>query len=104
MVFSQKEWLSTHKLSKATPHGPQVNTFVIVFLTSVQDHFGCTVPSGDDVFGQGEVKLFVSLNSQVVRVRVDTSSKAKIANFEVAIRVHKQVARLDVSMHDISGV
>jgi len=35
---------------------------------------------------------------------VDSAGKAEVANFQVTVCIYKQVARLDVSMHNIGRV
>jgi hypothetical protein len=58
-------------------------------VRSIEDDFWSSVPSGDDVLGQGSGRLFIA------------SCQAKIAHLEVAVLVEQQVGGLQIAMDDI---
>ena len=87
MIFPWEKRFSLEHLSKDAACAPDVH-FNIVFLPCKHD-LGGAVVSGRNVSGH---------------LRVLNSSKAEIADLEVAILVDEDVARLEVSVNDTSAV
>ena len=57
-------------------------------MAGVQDDFGSSVPPGDYIFRQRGRRLLVA------------SCKAEVADFEIAVLIQQQIARLQVTMDD----
>jgi hypothetical protein len=66
-----------------------------VALKAQHDLWG-SVPSRSDVLGHVPCVL--------LWVHGETSGQSEVANFELAIGIHKQVARFQVAMEDVCGM
>lgn len=83
MILAGEERLSLQHLGENTPRTPNIH-LDIVFLPCKHDLRG-TIISGGDVAGH----LWILY-----------TSKAKVTNLQVAVLVHEDVARLQVSVDD----
>lgn len=92
-IFAGKQWFTAQHLGKDASHAPNVYG-LCVFLEREHD-FWCSIPSGRHVFGH---------EPRVVICRSRRSSKAKIAHFEIAIRVQQEIRRFQVPMQNVGGV
>ena len=61
-----------------------------------QHDFGRTIPSSRNILGH--------VASVLLRIHGEASSKAKVANLELAVCVDEQVAWLEISMQNIGRV
>ena len=87
MIFAGEEWLAFQHLRENAARAPNVHLDV-VFLPCKHDLWSAIVSSGN-VAGH---------------LRILDSSKAKVANFEVAVFVDQDIAGLEISVDDAGAV
>lgn len=87
VVLSREQRLSLQHLGKDTPSTPDID-FHVIFLPG-EHNFRRTIIPCRDISGH---------------LRILDSSKAEIANFQVAIFVDQDVAGLEVTMNDAGGM
>ncbi len=87
MVFPREQRLALKHFRENTTSAPYIY-FDIVLLPGKHD-FWCSVVARRDIAGH---------------LRVLNAGQSKVANFEVAILVHKDVAGLEIAMDDPSRV
>lgn len=63
-------------------------------MSSVEDDFRGTVPTGDNVFGESFLNLFLFV----------TSSKTKITDLELTAFIKEDIAGLQISVNNIGRV
>ena len=90
VVIARKQRSPAKKLREDAANGPDVEGVRVV--RRVEDDFGRSVPSGDDVLGQRGRGLLVA------------ASQTEVADFEVAVLVEQEVAGLEVAVDDVGGV
>ena len=87
VIFSWKQWLALEHFCEDTASAPDVN-FNIVLLPR-EHNLGCSIISRRDI---------------TCHLRILNPSKPKIANLKIAVFVHQDVARLQVSMYNARGM
>ena len=97
VIFTRKVRLPKDKFGEDAANAPHIDRLGI-FMASQHDFRG-TVPSGDDIFREKHGTATIA-----VLVGVDATRQAKVANFEIGIRVHQQVGWLQVAVDDFGGV
>ena len=95
VIFAGEDGGASDELRKDAPYGPHVDLLVVVLLA--EDDLGRAIPPSHDVFGErvGEFSIAIS-------ELFNAPGQPKIANFQVTVRIDKQIAGLYVPMHNIS--
>jgi len=100
VVPALENWFSEKQLGEDTSNGPNVNGGRVVGET--QHDLGGSVPPGGNVFGH-ETLIRTTLGAGT-STRSIPSRKAKVADFELTVRINQEVTRLEVTMNNVSGV
>ena len=88
-ILAREQWLSDQHLRKDTSHTPHVQRQVVT-LPEEHDFRGPVVTRGDV--------------ASVRHIRVSDAGQAKVADLQITGFVHQDVARLEVSVNNASGV
>ena len=95
VVLTGEDWRASDKLSKDATYSPHVDFLVVVLLA--QHDFRRSVPPCHDILGQSICKFSVTICKLFY-----STSQSEITYFQVTVRIDKQIARFNVSMHYIS--
>ena len=95
VVLAGEDGSASDELREDAAHGPHVDLLVVVLLA--EDDLRRAIPPGHDVFGEGVGEFSVAISELFY-----APGQSKIANFQVTVRIDKQIAGLNVPMHNIS--
>lgn len=96
VIPTGEKWSASEQLGKDATDGPYIYG-LCVHLKREHD-LGCAVPSCCYIFSH-QTDFFAWRNA-----RFDTTSKPKIANFEIAVGIQEEIGRFQISMDNICGV
>mmetsp|Transcript_7318 Transcript_7318/g.14538 ORF Transcript_7318/g.14538 Transcript_7318/m.14538 type:complete len:368 (-) Transcript_7318:243-1346(-) len=91
VILAREERLAAKQLRENAAHRPHVDRLVVILLA--QEELRRSVPASDHVHCH---ERLVQLGRQ--------TRQTQVTNLEVAIGVHKEVIRLEITMHDIGRV